>query len=114
MRDEEMKEGWGTCPRCKENYYATEMKFPNTDISHDICCPSCGATVGWVSKGTDDFSLQSEESIKKHQQEESQKPNCPLCGRKMVKRKGSSEFWGCSKFPKCKGTRQINEEEDEY
>ena len=39
-------------------------------------------------------------------------PICPQCGSGMVKRtarKGSNaggEFWGCSKFPTCKGVRQ--------
>ena len=38
---------------------------------------------------------------------------CPQCGSAMVKRtarKGGnagSEFWGCSKFPTCKGVRQL-------
>jgi restriction system protein len=40
-------------------------------------------------------------------------PICPLCSSAMIKRtarKGSNagnEFWGCSLFPKCKGTIQI-------
>lgn len=40
-------------------------------------------------------------------------PICPQCGSGMVKRtarKGSNaggEFWGCSKFPACKGVRQL-------
>lgn len=40
-------------------------------------------------------------------------PFCPKCGSKMVKRtakKGSragEQFWGCSKFPSCRGTLPI-------
>ena len=35
-------------------------------------------------------------------------PECPVCKGEMIKRKGSKgEFWGCSKYPNCKGTRQI-------
>ena len=35
-------------------------------------------------------------------------PACPRCGSPMVKRKGPrGEFWGCSKYPACKGTRPI-------
>lgn len=39
------------------------------------------------------------------------KPNCPRCGSAMVRRvakKGAnagSEFWGCSAYPQCRGTR---------
>lgn len=36
-------------------------------------------------------------------------PQCPLCGSKTVLRKGTSgPFFGCSKFPKCKGTVSHN------
>jgi restriction system protein len=40
-------------------------------------------------------------------------PQCPVCGSEMVKRtarkgsKAGSHFWGCSKFPTCKGTRAM-------
>ena len=39
-------------------------------------------------------------------------PYCPDCGGQMVlrrpKRKGDFEpFWGCSNYPDCKGTRNI-------
>lgn len=40
-------------------------------------------------------------------------PSCPQCGSGMVKRtarKGGNagaEFWGCSKFPTCRGVRQL-------
>ncbi len=35
-------------------------------------------------------------------------PVCPACGSVMVKRRGPrGEFWGCSTFPKCRGTRPI-------
>lgn len=42
-------------------------------------------------------------------------PECPLCGKPMLRRmqkKGQMqgrEFWGCSDYPKCNGTRPINE-----
>ena len=33
---------------------------------------------------------------------------CPDCGSRMISRKNSKNgdmFWGCSKYPKCRGTR---------
>lgn len=31
---------------------------------------------------------------------------CPECGGKMISRSGQyGKFWGCAKFPECKGTR---------
>ena len=33
---------------------------------------------------------------------------CPECGAMMVKRKGMfGEFYGCSSFPRCRGTRNL-------
>lgn len=35
-------------------------------------------------------------------------PTCPRCGSSMRQRKGRyGQFWGCSKYPRCKGTRTI-------
>jgi DNA-binding helix-hairpin-helix protein with protein kinase domain len=35
-------------------------------------------------------------------------PDCPTCGRSMVSRSGSrGSFWGCPRFPRCRGTRAI-------
>jgi len=40
-------------------------------------------------------------------------PSCPVCSAEMVKRtarrgqSAGSEFWGCSRFPACRGTRQV-------
>lgn len=36
--------------------------------------------------------------------------SCPKCGGEMVKRanrKTGDAFWGCAKFPKCRGTRKV-------
>jgi len=49
-------------------------------------------------------------------------PFCPECGAKMVLRRPRPDqswlaFWGCNRFPECKGTRQIDENgkpEDDY
>ena len=41
-------------------------------------------------------------------------PECPRCGAKMVKRTATKgkyrgkKFWGCSKYPDCKGIRNIH------
>jgi four helix bundle suffix protein len=35
-------------------------------------------------------------------------PDCPRCGEAMRRRNsGKGEFWGCSDFPDCKGTRPL-------
>jgi restriction system protein len=48
-----------------------------------------------------------------YQQPAATSPECPLCGSAMVKRtarKGANagnEFWGCSKYPGCRGTTSL-------
>jgi restriction system protein len=43
-------------------------------------------------------------------------PHCPKCGQAMVLRtarqgpNAGSQFWGCSRYPDCRGTRQIRAE----
>lgn len=37
---------------------------------------------------------------------------CPQCDELMIRRKSArGEFWGCCTFPRCRGTRQVGEEE---
>lgn len=39
-------------------------------------------------------------------------PLCPVCESRMIQRKSSfGPFWGCTRYPKCKGTVPIEEEE---
>ena len=46
-----------------------------------------------------------------HQAAEQNAPLCPLCGKPMIKRtikrgaKAGHQFWGCSNYPECQGTR---------
>jgi restriction system protein len=41
-------------------------------------------------------------------------PNCPICGKRMVLRtarqgkQAGTQFWGCSVYPECKGTRKFD------
>jgi ssDNA-binding Zn-finger/Zn-ribbon topoisomerase 1 len=42
-------------------------------------------------------------------------PYCPICGAMMKLHRPPPEkswkpFWGCNRFPECKGTRNINPE----
>lgn len=40
-------------------------------------------------------------------------PKCPECGAKMKKRKSKyGPFWGCTKYPECKGTRKIRKQKE--
>lgn len=42
------------------------------------------------------------------QREHPPAPECPQCQKPMRRRKSAKgDFWGCSGFPECKGTREI-------
>ncbi len=42
----------------------------------------------------------------REQQKTADAPDCPQCGKPMRRRKSAKgDFWGCSAFPECKGTR---------
>jgi len=42
----------------------------------------------------------------REQQKTADAPGCPQCGKPMRRRKSAKgDFWGCSAFPDCKGTR---------
>lgn len=72
----------------------------------------------WLIDGSELLEMvagvQVQPNIKKpssNQQPVASSPECPLCGSAMVKRtarKGANagnEFWGCSTYPGCRGTR---------
>ena len=50
---------------------------------------------------------------RKQQSVHADAPTCPLCGKPMIKRvakKGvnsGKEFWSCSDYPKCNGTKPV-------
>jgi len=52
-------------------------------------------------------------AYRKEQSVQADAPQCPLCGKPMIKRvakKGMNsgkEFWSCSNYPQCNGTRSI-------
>jgi Topoisomerase DNA binding C4 zinc finger len=61
---------------------------------------------------------QPEESWPEEPQpEESAEPTCPRCKGRMVRRtakrgrNAGDPFWGCSRFPACHGTRDVEAEE---
>lgn len=44
----------------------------------------------------------------RHQREQTEAPECPDCGQPMRRRKSTKgEFWGCSTYPDCRGTRPV-------
>jgi hypothetical protein len=69
-----------------------------------------------VVKASKKTTFKSED-VKQGIPKEDKKPikvkifNCPKCSSKMVKRtarRTNKDFYGCSKFPKCRGTRELD------
>jgi four helix bundle suffix protein len=68
------------------------------------------AAQGKAFEETGGFSerLTARRIEKREKQKTEASPDCPLCGRPMRQRKSAKgNFWGCSAFPECKGTRPI-------
>lgn len=89
---------------------ATRYLFePNRYGSGLIFCPHVNSTdfsVSYLNRKLGDYysleliGVQEESKI-------SVSPQCPLCGSEMilrVNRHKKSKFWGCSKYPNCRGT----------
>src|SRR5712692_770027 len=70
-----------------------------------------GAELAGIIKGVQSASDHLESTIRSSPSVA--EPKCPKCGAAMVKRvakagaKVGQVFWGCSTFPKCRGTRAI-------
>jgi len=101
-----MHEGWGVCSKCGVKYFSEKVKYPCNDIPHEAGCPACDNTLFWVSRGTEDYNIITEEQFNKNQRFENSTPLCTYCRRKMVLRNGSrGMFWGCPGHPNCTYTR---------
>ena len=93
LQNGEMKE----CPKCKEIRDYKDFRDPDLITGYGRFCMHCkGYTL--IEKSADDIKdnvVISGDKI------------CPKCGSKMILRKGRyGKFYGCSKFPYCRGTRQ--------
>lgn len=58
--------------------------------------------------------FQHHKNVKNHLQTKQQAPTCPICQTTMTKRTAKNglhaqkTFWGCSRYPTCRGIRQID------
>jgi ssDNA-binding Zn-finger/Zn-ribbon topoisomerase 1 len=56
----------------------------------------------------------SSDSVPKNNPTPEASPSCPICSQSMIRRtarrgrNAGSDFWGCAKFPRCRGTRSID------
>ena len=87
----EMKE----CPKCKEIKKLDDFKDSSLISGIGRICKSCKGTKNHKKNTKNATSKSATESVV-----------CPKCKSRMVLRSGRlGKFYGCSRFPYCKGTR---------
>ncbi len=90
LHNGEMKE----CPKCKEIRNCSDFKDPTLITGFGRFCKACKSIRFESNKATQPAPLTDK--------------NCPRCSMKMVLRNGRrGKFYGCSRFPYCKGTRNF-------
>ncbi|RUO97680.1 topoisomerase DNA-binding C4 zinc finger domain-containing protein [Hyphomicrobium sp.] len=71
------------------------------------------APTAWISKPTVQRTVTTGLPLWQTPSPQPGHPSCPSCGAKMVKRtarrghRSGRPFWGCSHYPRCRGTRPI-------
>jgi restriction system protein len=73
-----------------------------------------GARFAEMAKAVQARALEGESCIEQRESESlPERPSCPSCGAEMVLRRAKNGknsgqvFWGCSTFPRCRGTRPV-------
>lgn len=96
LQNGEMKE----CPKCKEIREYKDFRDPDLITGYGrFCCHCKGYTL--VERSASDNIKDKDSSAFLSGK------SCPKCGSKMILRKGRyGKFYGCSKFPYCKGTNR--------
>ncbi|MCX6816610.1 MAG: AAA domain-containing protein [Candidatus Beckwithbacteria bacterium] len=84
------------CPKCKEVREYKDFRDPDLTTGYGRFCMHCkGYTL--VDKPVEEVNDVVTSGDK----------NCPKCGSSMILRNGRyGRFYGCSRFPYCRGTRQ--------
>jgi hypothetical protein len=94
LQNGEMKE----CPKCREIRTIESFKDSSLITGYGRICLKC--------KGKSASSRTEQPSAKIDECDKGNKLSCPKCNNMMVLRKGKyGKFYGCSKYPYCRGTR---------
>jgi len=93
LQEGEMKE----CPKCKEVKSLNDFKDKSLVTGYGRFCNNCKGV--FPIKVYKDKKTVIQQDIKSGQ-------ICPSCGSSMISRSGRyGKFYGCSRFPYCRGTR---------
>lgn len=98
LHNGEMKE----CPKCKTLHNLEEFRDPTLTSGYGRFCRHCKAKPTPTAA-----TARHKQKVVSSPIEFGTQP-CPKCNSKMVMRSGRyGKFYGCTKFPYCKGTRQM-------
>jgi len=85
------------CPKCKKIRESDDFSDESLESGYGRFCKYCKATKSRKRKKSSSTSSPAQPGI-----------TCPDCGGSMRLRNGKyGEFYGCAKFPYCKGTRNL-------
>ncbi len=94
--------------------FIKHIRSHQTPIIKDEQVPNIVTTIQeWASTVTNAQKTRHIACVRENKQPVSSgaaAPACPRCGAQMVlrtSRKDGSQFWGCPKYPDCRGTRQV-------
>ncbi len=91
LENGEMKE----CPKCKEIRNLSDFKDSSLITGHGRFCQNCK-------------NIHKDRVITKSVPVVDNSKKCPKCSSGMILRNGRrGKFYGCSKFPYCRGTREV-------
>lgn len=88
-----------------------DLEFLRITVPSTVSTPAPSSYQGWPANISQ--STASSYGSGSPQQTSSKSATCPRCGSQMVKRlakrgrNAGNYFWGCSRYPVCKGTRNI-------
>lgn len=97
-----------TCKRC-----GTKMVLRDGPHGKFYGCPnypSCTYTLDYKGSSSGKVFYHSVRTGNGSKKASGHAPKCPKCGKTMVIRHGpNGDFYGCSAYPKCKGTRSMKQ-----
>jgi restriction system protein len=95
-------------------YFADFIKSRTERLIKDEQVPKVVSAIReWAGTVSDDLKKQHVSNLKKNKapvSAESEAPSCPRCSSPMVlrNRRQGGQFWGCPKYPACRGIREAS------
>jgi ssDNA-binding Zn-finger/Zn-ribbon topoisomerase 1 len=97
------------CPRCNDIKPLEDYFDEKLITGYGRFCNDCKGTSNKAkSKAKEQSLAQAQERMRAMVGVEPK--NCPSCNSAMIlriRKRDGNKFFGCSRFPRCKGTRQL-------